>query len=55
MLFLKVYNNILSIVKCELMIMSAACWPMKMFDMIVDTISNNEIKKIFCNGMWLCE
>ena len=28
---------------------------MKMFDMIVDTISNNEIKKIFCNGMWLCE
>ena len=26
-LFLKVYNNILSIVKCELMIMSASCWP----------------------------
>ena len=24
-LFLKVYNNILSIVKCELMIMSASC------------------------------
>ena len=29
------------------MIMSASCWPMKMFDMIVDTISNNEIKKVF--------
>ena len=27
---------------------------MKMFDMIVDTISNNEIKS-FWNGMWLCE
>ena len=29
------------------MIMSAFCWPMKMFDMIVDTTSNNEIKKVF--------
>ena len=29
------------------MIMSASCWPMKMFDMIVDTTSNNEIKKVF--------